>query len=74
MNIANAYNHNLFNSEVDIDTSMPIISMPVRRDKVNYIFQNLYFPVNYCKIITISIFSITILRGKRIFSLKKLCF
>ena len=35
LNIPNAYNHSLFNSEIDIDTSMPIISMPVRKDKVN---------------------------------------
>lgn len=35
MNVSNAYNHNLFNSEIDINTSMPIISMPVKRDKVN---------------------------------------
>ncbi|EAR87759.3 GAF domain protein (macronuclear) [Tetrahymena thermophila SB210] len=33
LNISNAYNHHLFNSEVDLDTSMPIISMPVKRDK-----------------------------------------
>lgn len=35
MNVSNAYNHSHFNSEVDIDTSMPIISMPARKDKVN---------------------------------------
>lgn len=34
MNVVNAYNNHHFNSEIDVDTSMPIISMPIRKDKV----------------------------------------
>lgn len=37
MNVPNAYNHPLFISEIDIDTSMPIVSMPIRKDKVEII-------------------------------------
>lgn len=30
INISNAYNHEYFNSKVDIDTHMPIISLPIK--------------------------------------------
>lgn len=32
INIPNAYNHPLFNGRIDIDTAMPIICLPIRRE------------------------------------------